>query len=80
MQHTTTMTVCEVAKNGKIILLMAGVNGNFSSSSAGILSINNVMVIITAPKISIQSPMTKMRMEIHEFAAIPMIQNMKPMG
>eukprot|EP00484_Ammonia_sp_Unknown_P000308 CAMPEP_0197024156 /NCGR_PEP_ID=MMETSP1384-20130603/4791_1 /TAXON_ID=29189 /ORGANISM="Ammonia sp." /LENGTH=74 /DNA_ID=CAMNT_0042452501 /DNA_START=74 /DNA_END=298 /DNA_ORIENTATION=- len=72
------MTVCEVANDGKMILLIVGVNGNFCSRSSGNLSANNKQVIMMAPKMSMIKEIVKIKIEIHELAAIPMMQNRKP--
>ena len=73
------MTVWEVAKHTNMILLIVGVNGNFSNKSWGNLSLNNKQDIIMAPNTSTIKAMVKIKIEIHELAAIPMTQKMKPM-
>ena len=74
-----TITLCDVAKQTNIILLIIGVNGNLSNKSEGILFINNNIDIIIAPKTSKIIAIVNIKIEIHELAAIPIIQKIKPM-
>ena len=74
-----TITLCDVAKETNIILLIIGVNGNLSNKSCGILLINNNIDIIIAPKTSKIIAIVNIKIEIHELAAIPITQKIKPM-